>query len=185
MEFLQKIENLDRFPSKREISRSNVRTGDNLSKREGWNIGIFPVPFHSSKLWYCIFFENWIWGKEILSFHPRIIARTIAVAPKCSVSSPLVSFTENKWVFFYVFLLDILLLGIYFIAVKLMLNPEEIPYIPVTPEIKRCSNSLLTSGAICFWKITKSVHLQFFLKISKKQLKTSLHLKKYQNTVLL
>ena len=34
MEFLQKIENLDMFPSKRDISRSNGRTGDNLSKRE-------------------------------------------------------------------------------------------------------------------------------------------------------
>ena len=38
LEFLQKTENLDMFPSKREISRSNRRTGDNLSKREGWNI---------------------------------------------------------------------------------------------------------------------------------------------------
>ena len=34
MEFLEKIENLQMFPSKREISRSNRRTGDNLSKRE-------------------------------------------------------------------------------------------------------------------------------------------------------
>ena len=33
-EFLQKIENLDIFPSKREISRWNGRTGDNFSKRE-------------------------------------------------------------------------------------------------------------------------------------------------------
>ena len=34
LEFLQKIENLDMFPSKREILRSNRRTGDNLSKWE-------------------------------------------------------------------------------------------------------------------------------------------------------
>ena len=34
LEFLQKIENLDMFPSKREISRSNGRMEDNLSKRE-------------------------------------------------------------------------------------------------------------------------------------------------------
>ena len=34
MEFLEKIENLQMFPSKREISRSNGRTGDSLSKRE-------------------------------------------------------------------------------------------------------------------------------------------------------
>ena len=34
MEFFQKIENLDKFPSKQEILRSNGRTGDNLSKRE-------------------------------------------------------------------------------------------------------------------------------------------------------
>ena len=34
LEFLQKIENLDMSPSKREISRSNGRMGDNLSKPE-------------------------------------------------------------------------------------------------------------------------------------------------------
>ena len=34
LEFLQKIEDLDMFPSKRQISGSNGRTGDNLSKRE-------------------------------------------------------------------------------------------------------------------------------------------------------
>ena len=34
LEFLQKIENLDMFLSKLEISSSNGRTGDNLSKRE-------------------------------------------------------------------------------------------------------------------------------------------------------
>ena len=33
-EFLQKIENLDMFPSKREIWRLNGRTGDSVSKRE-------------------------------------------------------------------------------------------------------------------------------------------------------
>ena len=32
LELLQKIENLEMFPSKREILRSNGRTGDNLSK---------------------------------------------------------------------------------------------------------------------------------------------------------
>ena len=31
---IEKIENLQMFPSKREISRSNGRTGDNLSKQE-------------------------------------------------------------------------------------------------------------------------------------------------------
>ena len=34
MEFLQKNENLDMFPSKQEISRSNGRAGDNPSKQE-------------------------------------------------------------------------------------------------------------------------------------------------------
>ena len=34
MKFLQKIEDFDMFPSKQDISRSNGRMGDNLSKRE-------------------------------------------------------------------------------------------------------------------------------------------------------
>ena len=45
--FLQKIENLDMFPSKREISRSNRRTRDNLSKRESsiqnWRVGKYAT----------------------------------------------------------------------------------------------------------------------------------------------
>ena len=34
LEFLEKIENLEMFPSKREISRSNGMMGNNLSKQE-------------------------------------------------------------------------------------------------------------------------------------------------------
>ena len=51
MEFLEKTENLQMFPSKREISRSNGRTGDNLSKRESpvqnGRVGMYVLP----KIW--------------------------------------------------------------------------------------------------------------------------------------
>ena len=48
-EFLQKIENLDMFRSKREISRLNGRTGDNFSKWESpvqnLRVGTYVVVF--------------------------------------------------------------------------------------------------------------------------------------------
>ena len=47
LEFLQKIENLDMFSSKREISRSNPRTGDNLSKRDS--------PVQKGRVGTCVF----------------------------------------------------------------------------------------------------------------------------------